>query len=104
MNVTHGYDGFVVRELDNRCNYDVNVVRFAIEAIDNHLEHGSEYEFEPFLNVQRLALRHNFISVANLDNIRMNGLAGADRTYLERLRKKAVGLLMNESFVTYSIH
>lgn len=103
-NVTHGYDGFVVRELDNRCNYDVNTVRYAIEAIDNHLEHGSEYEFEPFLNVQRLALRHNFISVANLDNIRMNSLAGADRTYLERLRTKAVGLLMNESFPTYSIH
>lgn len=103
-NVTHGYDGFVVRELDNRCNYDVNTVRFAIEAIDNHLEHGSEFEYEPFLNVQRLALRHNFISVANLDNIRMNGLNGSDETYLRKLRKKAVELLMNESFPTYSIH
>lgn len=103
-NVTHGFDGFVVRELDNRCNYNQNIIRFAIEAIDNHLEHGSEFEYEPFLRIQSLALRSNFVSAANLENIRMNGLEGADKEYLLKLRERALDMLMNESFVTYSIH
>ncbi|WAI96183.1 DNA-directed RNA polymerase [Vibrio phage vB_VhaP_PG11] len=103
-NVTHGADGMVVQELDERCNYNQNQLRRVIEAIDNHLEQGSELQHEEFLRIQELALVHNFVSVANWNNIIEGYLAGADETYLLKLRAKAIDALMYQSFETFSIH
>ncbi|AUR97997.1 RNA polymerase [Vibrio phage 1.245.O._10N.261.54.C7] len=103
-NVTHCGDGTVVRELDNRCNYDEGQVRRALEAIEYHQEHGSDYYDDEFLRLQECALENNFISVANLENVRWDTLDGAKDEYLNQLKAKLEWLLTLPSFETLSVH
>jgi len=37
MNITHGIDGFVVREMNRRCNYDRFMLTTALMDIENYL-------------------------------------------------------------------
>lgn len=103
-NVTHNADGFVVREFDNRCNYNERVIDQAIAAIDHELTTGSAYESEAFLRLQELGIRHNFRSAAVAEHIKYDHLAGADKAYLVQLRELFVEMLEYPSFETFTIH
>ncbi|CAL9962931.1 RNA polymerase [Vibrio phage D292] len=103
-NVTHCADGFVVREFDNRCNYNVRQVTNAVEMIDRHLAHGSDYEDEDFLRLQALGLRHNFVSMAVVEVLDWDCLAGAEPEYLMKLRALFESVLEYPSFETFTIH
>lgn len=103
-NVTHNADGFVVREFDNRCNYNERQVMRAIETIDCHLANGSDYESEDFLRLQALGIRHNFVSMAVVEVIEWDCLAGAEPEYLMKLRALFVSVLEYPSFETFTIH
>lgn len=103
-NVTHAADGFVVRELDNRCNYSEAVLERAIDAIDHELTSGSNHESDEFLRLQELGIKHNFRSAAVAESIVYDHLANADHGYLVQLRELFVSMLEYPSFETFSIH
>lgn len=103
-NVTHCADGFVVREFDNRCNYNVRQVTGAIEMIDKHLINGSTHQSEAFLRLQDLGIKHNFVSMAVVEVMEWDCLAGAEPEYLMKLRALFERVLEYPSFETFSIH
>lgn len=103
-NVTHGADSHVCRELDNRCNYNPVQISKAIEAIEYHFSVGSSSANEEFLRLQELAIKHNFVSVYNLENIQWDSLQGAEPVYLNKLKAKLEYLMEYPSFETMSVH
>lgn len=103
-NVTHIYDGFIVRELKARCNYNHAQLKYATDTIDTHKAIGSQYANDRLLICQGLWMRHNFLSVSALDMIEGNDLDGLSENYLDALLAAANKLMAYPSFGMVHIH
>lgn len=105
-NVTHGYDGFVVAEMDYRCNYNPKQVRNAIEAIDEYVADATDQWGAPdeLLHLNQLANKFNFDSVYAIEFIKSGCLAGMEKEYLLRLKAKFETMLTYEPFEVLSVH
>lgn len=103
-NVTHSYDGYVLRELHRRCNYDQAKVMKAIAAIEHHLEKGSNFCNLKLRRLSQLAMRYDAVSIVALDHIRKFEMADIPTDYLIRLREQLLSLQEYTPFHLRTIH
>lgn len=103
-NVTHSYDGYILRELHRRCNYDPIKVNKAIAAITHHLANGSNFCNLKLRNLAMLATRFNTVSVVGVEHIRKHEMSDIPEEYLLKLRASLKELLNYRPFNVRTIH
>lgn len=110
-NATHTYDGYILRELHRRCNYNPAQVKWQIKVIEAHLAGklvvADERDLEKkrnLLRLQKLALRHNNFSIRAIEFIDTYTLRGCKPQYLEKLLETLKSCLTYHPFKVRTIH
>ena len=106
--ITHGCDGFVVRELTRRCNYDTAQLIIAETIIQNTLEqreHGwnASALFET-PRIEQLATMYQYWSLVGIEYIDAKSVIMFGTEYLERLLDLILRTLSYRPFQIVSIH
>lgn len=105
-NVTHGYDGFIVRELGARCNYNTVQVLRVIQILEKHIaEPDEDADYDDYLlSVQQIWKECGFLSVSPLSRIKWDNLNMITPEYAKALLAAAKELLEYPSFEVFTIH
>jgi len=90
-NVTHSYDGFIVRELQRRCNYNPAQVKMALSMLDHPAE--PTHHQLALQKCEKRANKYQFVSVVALEHICPTGVANASYAYLDKLRALFTSML-----------
>lgn len=111
MNITHSYDGYIVRELHRRCNYNPRKILARISIIENYLsgnqtdvKHRTIGNKRKLMRLQHLALRFNTVSVRAVDYIDKFSIIGCREKYLKELLKHLKHMLTHVPFEVRTIH
>ena len=110
-NVTHSYDGYILRELHRRCNYDPRRIRYARDIIKEYLTGSCEVHANRDMNrkkklfhLQKISKRFNTISVRAANYIDSFTIQGADKEYLKGLYQRLNQMLEYAPFEVRTIH
>lgn len=110
-NVTHSYDGYILRELHRRCNYNKRLVLKSIKLIENHLLDPVEIVAQRKIerkqvafHLQALAKRFNTVSVRIIDFLDSYTIQGMNKEYLEAVLLRLKEMLTHEPFEVRTIH
>lgn len=85
-NVCHSLDGFIVREMTRRCNYDVEVMNTALYAVTYHgRDEAAEYVGTPDVNTQTLLTLWRHYEVSGYLSARiLDHLTDCNARYVDR--------------------
>lgn len=105
-NVVHSIDGFVVRELCRRCNYDKVQLIFAGQCIARHLRRHPMKPFEEHTipPIEQMYHKTKFLSLVGIENMDDGSVTRFSHTYLEALLELIQDTLDNKSFEVITIH
>lgn len=104
MNVTHAYDGYMIRELNRRANYDAGKLEKAAMAIEIALLGEDQGAASLGLKrMERIAKWCNTVSLRAVEFIEIGMLADIDKDYLRQLNALIESVLAQEPFPVRSI-
>lgn len=110
-NVTHTYDGYVLRELHRRCNYNPAQVKWQIKTIETYLSAQLQVNDErdldkkrELIRLQKLAMKYNNFSVRAIEFIDSYTIQGMKSEYLEKVLATLKGMLKYKPFQVRTIH
>lgn len=110
-NVTHSYDGYILRELHRRCNYNKRKVLKTIRLIENYLNGTVEIvadrnieRKQTAFRLQALSKRFNTTSVRILDFLDSYTIQGMNTDYLDKVLYRLKAMLQHEPFEVRTIH
>jgi hypothetical protein len=101
-NAVHAIDGFLVRELVRRCNYDRNHLVFINDLLDLHsLNVCRSSVTHP---MEHTAMEHQFISLRGIEAINRDNVLEFSLCYRDELSKLVKEVLSKPSFDVLTIH
>ena len=107
-NTIHSVDGFVVREMNRRANYDRNKVRDVVEWIDTALSgeaHSSDFEVEPqYARLIKIWKQCRLTSIRIIDYITPFNVAQMPNQMMVELQDILKGMLQYKPFPLICIH
>ncbi len=111
-NITHGIDGFIVREMHRRCNYDIDKVRDASDFIYKtmHYLKSPNADINTRNDIPEIKYyydqykRSGVVSLAILPYIEKYKFDQLDSKYLEKLLHILAGMLQYSPFELVTVH
>lgn len=106
-NVIHSIDGYLLREVIRRCNYNRKQVHKVVQIIQAHLESGAERtklddeELEYYFN---LADKHGIVSIVIVPHITADNVAQLHKGYLTDLLALLLQMQEYEPFMVVTVH
>ena len=101
-NITHGIDGFIVRELVRRCNYNESRLTYIKELLTEDLKQS--YNNTPSTPIERLYNKHGFMSLEAIKFINPGTLRWFSSPYKNELLSLINDILCFPSFEVVTIH
>jgi len=101
-NATHAVDGFLVRELGRRCNYNQNKLLEVEAILFSHLDCASTAS--QLHSIEQAARNHEFISLRGIEFITKETVLEFSETYREELLALIQETKMRPSFPILTIH
>lgn len=98
-NVTHSIDGFILRELHRRCNYDEDKYYIALNTL-KYPKVGTNPRLE---RLEQLARKYNFYSWQAIEYLQTGYVGNVSKDYLDTLYN-VLSNLYGEPFEVMSIH
>ena len=102
MNATHAVDGFIVRELVRRCNYDRNHLVFISDLLGLHCLHPSTAKVTP--HMEQITSDHGYISLRGVEFITRDNVLDYALEYRNELSKLIYEVLAKPRFDVVCIH
>ena len=103
-NITHLADGYVVRELGRRCNYDMAQIQQCIDAIKQEQFTKSTQSCPKLIDLYQLSKRSNIVSVVAAEHIQVGQLANVSNEYLNVLLELFYDMLLNPPYPIRAVH
>lgn len=100
-NTTHSYDGYVLRELNRRCNYDEYQLRDALDWLSLPSSSGSCEKLE---RLQKLYEEFKQPSLVCVEYITSESVGVLSESYKRELRKIILDVLSYPSFEVKNVH
>lgn len=102
-NMTHAVDGFLVREVVRRCNYDREHLLNVLDILNTHRGTMKQIGI-PAHPVQKAATNHQFLSLRGAEYITENTVTQFSISYRKELTSLIVDVLNKPSFPILTIH
>jgi len=102
-NITHSLDGFVMRELTARCNYNTNQLHTVKSLLIERLRKGSN-TLGVLLHPEKMWKKHNLLSIEGAEYLNMWTVDQLSAEYCTALLKLIRHILKRPSFELISIH
>lgn len=100
--VTHGCDGFIVREIIARCGYDRDYLKVAARLLIERLK--KDIYVEHYLPIEAIERKTQFTSIAGLDYLNETTVNQMTQGYCERLLKLVQRLITYRTFPVLTVH
>ena len=101
--ITHAGDGFVVREMNYRCNYNRSKLERAERMLNYRLFQGTA-AIGSVSDIEALAIKHKFISLAGIEKLSQERVNSYGYNYAYYLLKLVRATLAKPSFPVIFIH
>ncbi len=102
--ITHGIDGYIVRELTARCNYDIGKLRSAEIELKRRLKHDLLPAQENYTYLEKMWHKHQCLSIEGVEFVSWQSTHLLSNEYCSALLKLVQATLKKPSFEVVTIH
>lgn len=101
-NIVHSIDGYVVREIERRCNYDIKQIKYLKKVLsqENNKEPKNNYHTEMVKTLWQLYLDSGMLSARILDYLHEDNLSLVDKQVIKDL----IESMPQQPFQVLTIH
>lgn len=102
--IVHSIDGFIVREINYRCNYNRSKLLRAERMLYRRVIFNANTAIGPISKIEQLSIQHNFISLVQMKSLTLEEVNTYSYKYAYKLLQLVQDTLGNPSFPVIFIH
>lgn len=103
-NITHSVDGYIVRELTARCDYNIDQLEAAKIELIRRLQIDIEVSETAYLYAERMWHKHNAISIEGVEFVNYWSVNQMSKSYCEALLKLIREVIKKPAFRVITVH
>lgn len=104
MGITHGTDGFIVRELTSRCDYNPNQLEAVESELVKRLQKSIVVPKESYLYIEQMYHKHQFCSLEGIEFVTPWSVNQMSSNYCKALLSLVRSVQKQPSFKVLSVH